>query len=105
MSFSPPAEFASIDNILILVVVVLLVFGSTQIPKLARSLGSAQKEFKKGLDEGASPDEGAAPAAQAAAPAVQPAAPAPAVQPAPPAPAPAAAPVQPTADGTPGAST
>ena len=56
MPFSPPAEFASVDNILILVVVVLLVFGSTQIPKLARSLGSAQKEFKKGLDEGAAED-------------------------------------------------
>ncbi len=60
MSFSPPAEFASVDNILILVVVVLLVFGSTQIPKLARSLGSAQKEFKKGLDEGAQDDPKAA---------------------------------------------
>jgi len=35
------------------VVVVVVLFGSTQIPKLARSLGSAQKEFKKGLDDGA----------------------------------------------------
>lgn len=59
------------DGIIILVVVVLVLFGSTQIPKLARSLGSAQKEFKKGLDEGASDDgnstkslaEGAPPAA------------------------------------------
>jgi sec-independent protein translocase protein TatA len=56
MPFSPPAEFASVDNILILVVVVLLVFGSTQIPKLARSLGSAQKEFKKGIEEGSADD-------------------------------------------------
>ena len=39
-----------------LVVVVLVLFGSTQIPKLARSLGSAQKEFKKGLDEGGKDD-------------------------------------------------
>jgi sec-independent protein translocase protein TatA len=44
------------DGIIVLVVVVLVLFGSTQIPKLARSLGSAQKEFKKGLDEGASED-------------------------------------------------
>ncbi len=40
-------------DILIVVLVVLLLFGSTQLPKLARSLGSAQREFKKGLEEGA----------------------------------------------------
>ena len=28
-------------------------FGGAQLPKLARGLGSAQKEFKKGLEEGA----------------------------------------------------
>ena len=39
-----------------MIVVALVLFGSTQIPKLARSLGSAQKEFKKGLDEGGSDD-------------------------------------------------
>lgn len=31
--------------------VVLLLFGGTQIPKLARSLGQASKEFKKGQDQ------------------------------------------------------
>lgn len=36
---------------------VVLLFGGTQIPKLARSLGQAQKEFKKGLKEGAAEDE------------------------------------------------
>lgn len=51
-----PAEIFGVDGIIVLVVVVLVLFGSTQIPKLARSLGSAQKEFKKGLDEGASED-------------------------------------------------
>ncbi len=51
-----PAEIFGVDGIIILVVVVLVLFGSTQIPKLARSLGSAQKEFKKGLDEGSSED-------------------------------------------------
>jgi hypothetical protein len=29
-----------------------VLFGGSQIPKLAHSLGSAQKEFKKGLVEG-----------------------------------------------------
>ncbi len=56
MHFGSPAEIFGVDGIIILVVVVLVLFGSTQIPKLARSLGSAQKEFKKGLDEGASED-------------------------------------------------
>ncbi|WP_208029560.1 twin-arginine translocase TatA/TatE family subunit [Rhabdothermincola sediminis] len=47
-------------EILLIAVVVLLLFGGTQLPKLARSLGEAQKEFKKGLREGTSdaPDEG-----------------------------------------------
>ncbi len=56
MHVAPPAEIFGVDGIIILVVVVLVLFGSTQIPKLARSLGSAQKEFKKGLDEGSSED-------------------------------------------------
>lgn len=39
-------------EIIIALVVILLLFGSTQLPKLARSMGQAQKEFKKGLREG-----------------------------------------------------
>ena len=57
MHFIPPAEIFGVDGIIVLIVVVLVVFGSTRIPKMARSLGSAQKEFKKGLDEGSSDDE------------------------------------------------
>lgn len=37
--------------------VVLVLFGGSQIPKLARSLGQAQKEFKSGLKEGAAGDD------------------------------------------------
>lgn len=44
-------------ELIIILLVVLVIFGGTQIPKLARSLGQAQKEFKKGLDEGAKDDE------------------------------------------------
>lgn len=40
-------------ELLIILAVVLLLFGSTRLPRLARSMGQAQKEFKKGLDEGA----------------------------------------------------
>ncbi len=36
---------------IILLVLVLVLFGGSQLPKLARNLGKAQKEFKDGLDE------------------------------------------------------
>jgi sec-independent protein translocase protein TatA len=39
------------SELLIILVIVLLLFGSTQLPKLARSLGQAQKEFKKGTSD------------------------------------------------------
>ncbi len=70
MQFSSPAEIFGVDGIIILIVVVLVLFGSTQIPKLARSLGSAQKEFKKGVDEGSSEDGMGKQSAVQAAPAV-----------------------------------
>jgi sec-independent protein translocase protein TatA len=38
--------------IVIAVIVVVLLFGGSQLPKLARGLGSASHEFKKGLAEG-----------------------------------------------------
>ena len=57
MFISPPADIFGVDGVIVLVVVVLVLFGSTQIPKLARSLGSAQKEFKKGLEEGGAEDK------------------------------------------------
>jgi sec-independent protein translocase protein TatA len=37
---------------LIVVIVALVLFGGSQIPKLARNLGQAQKEFKKGIADG-----------------------------------------------------
>ena len=49
-------------GIIIVLVVVVLVFGGSQLPKLARSLGSAQSEFKKGLAEGRKGDAETAPA-------------------------------------------
>ena len=36
-------------EILIILAVVLLLFGSTRLPKLARSLGEASTEFKAGI--------------------------------------------------------
>ena len=46
------AEIFSAYDLIIVLVVLLLVFGGTKLPQLARSLGSASHEFKKGLEEG-----------------------------------------------------
>ncbi|MCU1455241.1 MAG: Sec-independent protein translocase protein TatA [Acidimicrobiales bacterium] len=75
------------DLIIVLVVVVLL-FGSSQLPKFARSLGQAKKEFESGIREGEGKDtvaETAAPTVaeqpQAIPPASASPAPSPAAQP------------------------
>ena len=39
-------------ELIIILVVVLVLFGGSQLPKLAKNLGKAQKEFKDGLSEG-----------------------------------------------------
>ncbi|MGO8875305.1 MAG: twin-arginine translocase TatA/TatE family subunit [Acidimicrobiales bacterium] len=47
------AELFGADGIIVIVcVVVVLLFGGAKLPKLARGLGSASHEFKKGLEEG-----------------------------------------------------
>jgi sec-independent protein translocase protein TatA len=38
-------------ELLIVLAIVVLVFGGTQLPKLARSVGQAQREFKSALAE------------------------------------------------------
>ena len=43
-------------ELLIILVVILVLFGGAKLPKLARSLGQAQKEFKQGMDEGTKDD-------------------------------------------------
>lgn len=46
-------------ELLIILAIILLVFGGAKLPKLARSLGQAQKEFKSGMDEGKPADSSA----------------------------------------------
>lgn len=60
------AEILGPDMLIILAIVALL-FGSKQLPKLARSLGSAKAEFEKGIQEGkvVVPSEDARPAYRA----------------------------------------
>ncbi len=46
------AEIFGLDGIIVVVVLAVVLFGGSQIPKLARSLGSARREFSQGLHEG-----------------------------------------------------
>ena len=42
---------------IIVLVVLLVLFGGSQLPKLARSLGQAKKEFANALSDDKKPDE------------------------------------------------
>lgn len=46
----------STSELLIVLLIILLIFGGAKLPKLARSLGRAQQEFKTGLNEEVSED-------------------------------------------------
>ena len=50
-------SFLEGPELVIVLVVVLVLFGGAQLPKLAKNLGQAQKEFKKALDEGKKDDD------------------------------------------------
>jgi len=48
------------QELLIILLIVLLIFGARKLPDLARSLGSSAKEFRKGIEDGNKEDvEGA----------------------------------------------
>ncbi len=53
MDIGPP-------ELIILAVLLLVVFGGSKIPQLARNLGKAQSEFKKGLEAGKADGEASA---------------------------------------------
>lgn len=38
-------------ELLILLIIVLVLFGGAKLPKLARSLGQAQREFREGVND------------------------------------------------------
>jgi sec-independent protein translocase protein TatA len=50
MNVGPP-------ELIIVLVILLLLFGATRLPKLARSMGQSAKEFKTGLKEGVKDEE------------------------------------------------
>jgi sec-independent protein translocase protein TatA len=39
------------DVLIVVLLAVVLLFGATQLPKMARSFGEARRELKKGLDD------------------------------------------------------
>ena len=47
------------QELLIVLVIVLIIFGARKLPDLARSLGASAKEFRKGIEEGTSDDDAA----------------------------------------------
>ncbi|HEY5685001.1 MAG TPA: twin-arginine translocase TatA/TatE family subunit [Acidimicrobiia bacterium] len=44
------------QELIIILVVLVLLFGARKLPELARSLGASAKEFRKGVAEGSSDD-------------------------------------------------
>lgn len=46
-------------ELIIVLVILLVLFGGAKLPKLARSLGRAQKEFKEGVTEGSKAEDSA----------------------------------------------
>jgi sec-independent protein translocase protein TatA len=47
-------------ELLIVLAIVALLFGGSQLPKLARSLGSAKSQFERGIHEGTSEGDASA---------------------------------------------
>ncbi len=44
-------------EILLLIVLALVLFGAKRLPEVGRAVGSAVKEFKRGLERGEPPEE------------------------------------------------
>jgi sec-independent protein translocase protein TatA len=40
------------QELFIVAIILLVLFGGSQLPKLAKNLGSAQRELKKAMEEG-----------------------------------------------------
>lgn len=59
---TPPSEFIHLGfglgatELIIILLIVLVLFGASKIPKLARGLGKGITEFKEGLNEGGKND-------------------------------------------------
>ena len=50
-------ESIGLPELAIILVILLLVFGASRLPEIAKSLGKSGREFKKGMKEGADADD------------------------------------------------
>jgi sec-independent protein translocase protein TatA len=50
-------EFLKPSELLIVLLIVLVLFGGSKLPQLARNLGQAQKEFRSGFNDGSKSDK------------------------------------------------
>ncbi|MEE8402024.1 MAG: twin-arginine translocase TatA/TatE family subunit [Candidatus Hydrothermarchaeaceae archaeon] len=50
------------QELIVILAIIMLLFGASKIPELARSLGKAKGEFKKGIEDGDKNEEKEAPA-------------------------------------------
>lgn len=46
-----------VPELLIILVIILVLFGASRLPGIAKSLGSSAKEFRKGLEDDDDDDE------------------------------------------------
>ena len=53
--YSDPVNLGG-PELLIVLIIILVLFGGAKLPKLARSLGEAQSEFKKGVSDTKNPN-------------------------------------------------
>ena len=45
------------QELLVIFLIILLLFGANKLPELARSLGQAKREYKRGIEEGEEEEE------------------------------------------------
>jgi TatA/E family protein of Tat protein translocase len=64
------ANIAGIDLPIVLLIALVVIFGGSQLPKIAKNVGSAGREFRKAQREAEEEDEAKKQAAVTAAPAV-----------------------------------
>lgn len=58
IAFGQLVQNIGLTQLLLILIVLILLFGSKKIPDLARALGRSISEFKKGREEGARGDTG-----------------------------------------------
>jgi sec-independent protein translocase protein TatA len=51
-------------ELILIVVIILVIFGGSQLPKLAKNLGGSVKELRKGFDESKTTDKKSEPSSK-----------------------------------------